>query len=288
MSPSRRTTSASPSSKCRNSAASVCPVVTFDAGYIDQKSAFPASRYGYGAFRFSVPIWQSNQVDLRVATAKEREEQAKLLLEDAKIAAHEDVRKAITDLHAAETTLQLAKEQLAAAEAEYAQVVRAVSGAGIDLARSRHVGGFARRCAPRRRFRNVESRPRTTPRLVCRRRDQRSRWTWEQPSDDAFSHHTISILILAILPFGCEKKDAADRDDDAGRAGAAGRCAECRLGGNGDDRNDNAGEPAGAAPSASRHPNQDGTIVATGELISPVRSELAVKIPGRVGEDVRR
>src|SRR4051812_30167813 len=75
------------------------PVVTFDAGYIDQKAAFPASHYGYGAFRFSVPIWDSNQVNLRVATAKEREEQAKLLLEDAKTAAHEDVRKAITDLH---------------------------------------------------------------------------------------------------------------------------------------------------------------------------------------------
>jgi outer membrane protein TolC len=115
------------------------PVVTFDAGYIDQKAAFPASRYGYGAFRFSVPIWDSNQVNLRVATAKEREEQAKLLLEDAKTAAHEDVRKAITDLHSADTTLQLAKEQLAAADAEYAQafeLYRAQESTSLDLATS--------------------------------------------------------------------------------------------------------------------------------------------------------
>ncbi|HEX3069398.1 MAG TPA: TolC family protein, partial [Thermoanaerobaculia bacterium] len=115
------------------------PVVTFDAGYIDQKAAFPASRYGYGAFRFSVPIWDSNQVNLRVATAKEREEQAKLLLEDAKTAAHEDVRKAITDLHSTDTTLQLAKEQLAAAEAEYAQsfeLYRAQESTSLDLATS--------------------------------------------------------------------------------------------------------------------------------------------------------
>ena len=48
--------------------------------------------------------------------------QAKSLLEDAKTEAREDVHKAITDLHAADTTLQLAKEQLTAADAEYAQV----------------------------------------------------------------------------------------------------------------------------------------------------------------------
>ena len=115
------------------------PIVTFDAGYIDQKSAFPASRYGYGAFRFTVPIWDSNQVNSRVATAKEREQQALLLLEDAKIAAREDVRKAITDLHAADTTLQLAKEQFAAAEAEYAQafeLYRAQETTSLDLASS--------------------------------------------------------------------------------------------------------------------------------------------------------
>src|SRR5216684_651066 len=107
------------------------PVVTFDAGYIDQKSAFPASRYGYGAFRFSVPIWQSGQVSAHIASAKDRELQARSLLED--------VHKAITDLHAADTTLQLAKEQLAAAEAEYAQVFelyRAQESTSLDLATS--------------------------------------------------------------------------------------------------------------------------------------------------------
>ncbi len=115
------------------------PVVTFDAGFIDQKAAFPASRYGYGAFRFNVPIWQSGQVESRIATAKEREHQARLLLEDAKIAAREDVHKAISDLNAADTTLQLAKEQLTAAEAEYAQVFelyRAQESTSLDLASS--------------------------------------------------------------------------------------------------------------------------------------------------------
>ncbi|MEA2416001.1 MAG: outer membrane protein [Thermoanaerobaculia bacterium] len=115
------------------------PVVTFDAGYINQKAAFPTSHYGYGAFRFSVPIWQSGQVSSRIAQAKEREQQARLLLEDAKIAAREDVHRAVTDLNAADTTLQLAKEQLAAAEAEYAQVFelyRAQESTSLDLATS--------------------------------------------------------------------------------------------------------------------------------------------------------
>ncbi|MCU1228785.1 MAG: channel protein TolC, partial [Acidobacteria bacterium] len=115
------------------------PVVTFDAGYINQKAAFPTSHYGYGAFRFTVPIWQSGQVGSRIAIAKEREQQARLLLEDAKIAAREDVHRAVTDLNAADTTLQLAKEQLAAAEAEYAQVFelyRAQEATSLDLASS--------------------------------------------------------------------------------------------------------------------------------------------------------
>lgn len=124
------------------------PVVTFDAGYINQKSAFPASRYGYGAFRFTVPIWQSGQVEARVATAKEREQQARLLLEDAKITAREDVRRALTDLHAADTTLQLAKEQLAAAEAEYAQtfeLYRAQETTALEVAASEQSLADARR-----------------------------------------------------------------------------------------------------------------------------------------------
>ncbi|HEV2720878.1 MAG TPA: TolC family protein, partial [Thermoanaerobaculia bacterium] len=86
------------------------PVVTFDAGFINQKSAFPASRYGYGAFRFTVPLFQSGEVEARVAQAKDREEQARLSLEDTKIGAREDVRQALVDLHAAETSLQLARE----------------------------------------------------------------------------------------------------------------------------------------------------------------------------------
>jgi outer membrane protein len=124
------------------------PVVTFDAGYIDQKAAFPTNKYSYGAFRFTVPIWQSGNVDARVAEAREREIQAGLFLEDAKVAAREDVRTAMSALHESETSLQLAKEQLAAAEAEYQQsfeLYRAQEATSLDVAASETSLADARR-----------------------------------------------------------------------------------------------------------------------------------------------
>ncbi len=124
------------------------PVVTFDAAMINQKSTFPASRYSYGAFRFTVPIWQSGEVDARVAQAREREIQAGLLLRDAKVAAREDVHTAISALRETETSMQLAKDQLAAAEAEYQQafeLYRAQETTSLDLAASETSLADARR-----------------------------------------------------------------------------------------------------------------------------------------------
>lgn len=124
------------------------PTVTFDAGYINQRSAFPASKYGYGAFRFNVPIYQAGEVEARVAQARARELQSQLSLESAKITAREDVRRAFADVRAAETALQLAKEQLAAAEAEYAQafdLYRAQETTSLDLSASETALADARR-----------------------------------------------------------------------------------------------------------------------------------------------
>jgi len=124
------------------------PVVTFDAGYINQKSAFPSSSYGYGAFRFSVPIWDSLSTSEHVAIAREREIQADLFLQDAKTAAREDVHTAITGLHQAETSLQLANDQLSAAQAEYQQnfeLYRAQETTSLDLAVSEASLAEARR-----------------------------------------------------------------------------------------------------------------------------------------------
>jgi outer membrane protein len=124
------------------------PTVTFNGGYVSQKSAFPAPRYAFGAFNFSVPILQSGEVEARVAAARAREIQAQLDLDTAKTTAREDVRTALTALHEAETALGLAKEQLAAAEAEYNQVFetyRAQEATSLDVATSEASLADARR-----------------------------------------------------------------------------------------------------------------------------------------------
>lgn len=124
------------------------PTVTFDAGYIDQKSAFPASHYGYGAFRFNIPVFQSGEVEARIAGARQQEIEARLGLDEARLTVKEDVRKSLIDLKAAETNLTLAREQLNAAQAEYDQafeLYRAQETTSLDLAVSETSLADARR-----------------------------------------------------------------------------------------------------------------------------------------------
>ena len=124
------------------------PVVTFNAGYINQKTAFPAPRYGFATFNFNVPLFQSGEVQARVAGAKERELQARSELDEARISAREDVHRAMIDLQSADTSLSLAKEQLAAADAEYTQsfeLYRAQEATSLDVSTSEQSLAEARR-----------------------------------------------------------------------------------------------------------------------------------------------
>jgi RND family efflux transporter MFP subunit len=97
---------------------------------------------------------------------------------------------------------------------------------------------------------------------------------------------TISIVTLALLPSGCAKKDVATATttqaapalpSDVQNIAAAATASRP------------AGEAAGATRGSASGPaiassESGGTIVATGEFVSPVRSELAVKNPGRVAK----
>jgi len=124
------------------------PVVTFDGGYVNQKAQFPTPHYAYGALRFTIPILQSGEVEARIAVAKQKEIEAKLSLEDARVGAREDVRTALSALHESETSLGLAKDQLTAAEAEYSQVFelyRAQESTSLDVAASETSLADARR-----------------------------------------------------------------------------------------------------------------------------------------------
>jgi len=124
------------------------PTISFNGGMISQKVSFPANNYAFGALQFNVPIFQSGEVQARVAGAKAKEEEAKLGLENTKVIAREDVRKALVDLHTAETSLGLARDQLAAAEAEYAQafeLYRAQEVTSLDVSTSEASLADARR-----------------------------------------------------------------------------------------------------------------------------------------------
>lgn len=104
------------------------PVVTADAGLVRQKTSFPTDSYGYAALRFSVPLFQGGEISARVALARERERQARATLDEARRGVREDVRKALVDARAATASLELAREQLAAAEAEHQQVYELYRG----------------------------------------------------------------------------------------------------------------------------------------------------------------
>jgi len=124
------------------------PTVRFDGGFVQQKTPFPANQYAYGALRFTVPIFQSGEVIARVAGAKSVEKQAEIALDETKINAREDVRRALADLRSAEIGLQLAGEQLQAAQAEYEQafdLYRAQEATSLDVASSETSLADARR-----------------------------------------------------------------------------------------------------------------------------------------------
>lgn len=97
------------------------PVVTADGAWVKQRAAFPTDQYGQLSVRLSVPIWDSGEIKSKVVIAEERRRQAELALQQALQAVGEEVHQALVSHDAAEANLQLAREQLAAAEAEYNQ-----------------------------------------------------------------------------------------------------------------------------------------------------------------------
>ncbi len=124
------------------------PTLYFNGGLLNQKSAFPAQNYGFGAIQFSVPIFQSGEVQNRVAQARAKELEARYAMQTAKLTAKEDVVKALSAYHAAETSLGLANDQLASAQAAYDQefqLYQAQEATSLDLAASEAALADARR-----------------------------------------------------------------------------------------------------------------------------------------------
>jgi outer membrane protein len=97
------------------------PTVTAEASYTQQAAAFPSDQFGALTFNFNVPLYTSGRIPSRIAQAKEEENQARLVYDEARQAVREDVRRALVAFRTAQTDLALAEEQRIAAEAEYQQ-----------------------------------------------------------------------------------------------------------------------------------------------------------------------
>ncbi len=112
------------------------PVITSDATYTTQASDFPAPQYGALSFNLHLPIFDSFEIAHQVAIATQQRTQASLALEEMKRGVREQVDLSLIHLKTAQTNLDLARDQLAASEAEYQQMFdlyRAQEATALDL-----------------------------------------------------------------------------------------------------------------------------------------------------------
>lgn len=97
------------------------PVVAAEGGWVNQRSSFPTDQYGFFRLNVNVPLYQGGEVAARTAAAQERFRQTELQVQAVRQLVREEVRLALLDLRTTGANLRLAREQLAASEAEYEQ-----------------------------------------------------------------------------------------------------------------------------------------------------------------------
>lgn len=99
----------------------ILPVVSAEGGWVNQRSSFPTDQYGFFRLNVNVPLYQGGEVKARTAAAQERFRQAELQVQAVRQIVREEVKLALLDLQTADANLRLAREQLAASEAEHEQ-----------------------------------------------------------------------------------------------------------------------------------------------------------------------
>ena len=98
------------------------PVLSAEGDFLSQRSSFPADRYGQLALKLTVPIWQGGETGARVALAKDRLRQAEL--PPRRRAPHRaggGAPRLRRPFERRGRHLGLARDQLAASQAEYDQ-----------------------------------------------------------------------------------------------------------------------------------------------------------------------
>src|SRR3954471_24977444 len=124
------------------------PTVRAEGDILRQRTSFPADQTAALTIRLTMPIFDSGEISAKVVVAREQERQAEIALAEAKRQVREDVLQALLNLQTAEKDLALAREQLAAAEAQYNQsfeLYRAEEATALDLQTSEAALASSRR-----------------------------------------------------------------------------------------------------------------------------------------------
>ncbi|HTG33537.1 MAG TPA: TolC family protein [Thermoanaerobaculia bacterium] len=124
------------------------PTVRAEGDVLRQRTSFPADQTAALTIRLTMPIFDSGEISAKVAVAREQQRQAEIALAEARRQVREDVLQALLNLQTAEKDLALAREQLAAAEAEYNQsfeLYRAEEATALDLQTSEAALASSRR-----------------------------------------------------------------------------------------------------------------------------------------------
>lgn len=124
------------------------PTVRAEGDILRQRTSFPADQTAALTIRLTMPIFDSGEISAKVVVAREQERQAEIALAEARRQVREDVLQSLLGLQTAEKDLALAREQLAAAEAQYSQsfeLYRAEESTSLDLQTSEAALASARR-----------------------------------------------------------------------------------------------------------------------------------------------
>jgi outer membrane protein len=98
------------------------PTVMLNATVMKQRVAFPSDQSRAIGISLRVPIYDSGETASRIAVAAEREKQANASASEARQAIREEIIRAVAGLETARKSLELAREQLAAADGQYRQI----------------------------------------------------------------------------------------------------------------------------------------------------------------------
>lgn len=112
------------------------PVVMLNATVARQRSAFPSEENRSVAVTFHLPIFDSGEIASRASLAAQREKQAASVVDETRRSIREEIVRSVAALETSRTNLELALEQLIAADAQYTQIAalyRSQEATSLDI-----------------------------------------------------------------------------------------------------------------------------------------------------------